>query len=276
MYFNSIIKVINTKAYNASENDKIAKKHLNYILRKDATSPDLRWMNVVEPDDILDSFGFFAKAAGKNTGRPLKHIVLSYSTGGSKRLNWEEYLSVTKEIAKFYSSNYQMVAVVHNNIPKRPHAHIVMDCFNVATEKKFSESVNELEKLKDFVDKILLEHHIPLLRRKKNLIQGQSVPLDEDKSNEDKSNEDEYDDGIFLTPISCIPVSVDNTQQSIQGKEIDKFFQSSSVKENFAQPSLIDCSQSVRKEILQFFTDEPANSEVQFSFKNILGGSQHE
>ena len=266
MYANSIIKVMNTKACNASENDKIIEKHLSYILRKDATSPDLRWLNMVESDDILNSFGFFSKVAGKNTGRPLKHIVLSYSTKGSKRLSWQEYLSVTKEIAKFYSSDYQMVATVHNNIPTRPHAHIVMDCFNVATEKKFSESVNELEKLKDFVDKILLEHDIPLLRRKKNFIQSQSVP----------SDEEEDADEVLLAPMPCIPVSIDNTRQSIPEREIDNFFQSSSVKENFAQPSLIDCSQSVRKEILQFFTDKPANSKVEFSFKNILGGNKHE
>ena len=135
---NSIVRVINTKATTEEENKQISKKHLEYILRKDATHSDLCWENMVDMNDVLKSFGFFAKCAGKNNGRPLKHIVISYAVDDEQaRLNWQEYLVVTKEIAKFYGLNYQMVAAVHDNIEKRPHAHIVMDCFNVSTEKSF-------------------------------------------------------------------------------------------------------------------------------------------
>ena len=164
----SILKMINTKAKDETENFAVTQKHLKYILREDATNPDLFWSNLVDIDDIFGTFGFFAKAAEKNMGRPLKHLVLSYSTKGVHRLSWKEYLDVTKEIAEFYGCDYQMVAAVHNNIESRPHAHVLIDCFNISTEKKYSESVKELEKLKDFADEILEKYRIPkVLRRKK-------------------------------------------------------------------------------------------------------------
>lgn len=54
----SIVKVVNTKAHNADENKNISQKHLRYITRNDATNSKLIACNMVDPDNILESFGF--------------------------------------------------------------------------------------------------------------------------------------------------------------------------------------------------------------------------
>lgn len=169
MQSGSILKIINTKAHSSQENNAISQKYLKYILRPEATNSDLIFCNMVDKSDIFNSFGLFAKSIGKNNGRPLKHIVLSYSTKNTQELSPTEYLKITKEIANFYGTNYQMVIAVHDNVPNRPHAHIIMDCLNVETELKYSESISELNKFKDFTDKILNKYHLPKLLRKKNI-----------------------------------------------------------------------------------------------------------
>jgi|GEM_PF-2571073 len=267
---NSIVRVINTKATTEEENKQISKKHLEYILRKDATHSDLCWENMVDMNDVLKSFGFFAKCAGKNNGRPLKHIVISYAVDDEQaRLNWQEYLVVTKEIAKFYGLNYQMVAAVHDNIEKRPHAHIVMDCFNVSTEKKFSEGVKDLEKFKDFIDDILEKHKIPKLLRRKNkmdtivkLNNVQIVSTNSSLKEETYYEEPDYINEVPYYPEAEIYVSDDCTTND----EIKHFF---AMDENF-KSTTDSLDVGVFEELAAFFMEEPKKKEVVFSFDKLM------
>ena len=266
---NSIVRVINTKATTGEDNKRISKKHLEYIMRKDATNPDLCWVNMVDIDDVLESFGFFAKCAGKNNGRPLKHIVISYAVDDKQeRLDWQEYLAVTKEIAKFYGSDYQMVAAVHDNIEKRPHAHIIMDCFNIATEKKFSEGIRELEKFKDFIDDILEKHKIPKLLRRKNkmaaIVKPDNVQLVSTNSSLIEETYYEEPDYVNDVPYYLEP-EIDVSNDYMVDDEIKHFF---AMDENFK--SMADCIDvDVFEELAAFFMGEPKNKEVVFSFNRL-------
>lgn len=253
----SILKMINTKANTKEENHSLVRKHLNYIMRSDATYNDLIWTNMVEKDNILDDFGYFARSSGKDNGRPLKHLVVSYKVKDDKALSWQEYLEVTKEIASFYSKDYQMVAAVHSNIKKRPHAHIVIDCFNVSTEKKFSEGLRELEKLKDFVDEILMEHNIPQLLRKKY----QDIPKEMNEGSKDEEYMPIYNYGIaqnFEMPILYQAIG-NNDVTAIE--EVNKFFDEVPMK-------------SIEKEIYDFFVAEPEDTKSLFKFGKLLRGER--
>jgi len=260
---NSIVRIINTKATTEEENKRVSQKHLKYILREDATNPDLCWVNMVDIDDVLESFGFFAKCAGKNNGRPLKHIVISYAVNDEQaRLDWQEYLAVTKEIAKFYGLNYQMVAAVHNNIKKRPHAHIVMDCFDVSTEKKFSEGVKELEKFKDFIDDILEKHRIPKLLRQKNKIVAIVKP---DNAQLVNTNSSLTEEPYYEVPY-CTDAGMDRFEDYIEDNEIKHFF---AIDENLK--STVDCLDvDVFEELGTFFMGEPKKKERVFSFNKLM------
>lgn len=267
---NSIVRIINTKATTEEENKRVSQKHLKYILREDATNPDLCWVNMVDIDDVLESFGFFAKCAGKNNGRPLKHIVISYAVNDEQaHLDWQEYLAVTKEIAKFYGLDYQMVAAVHDNIKKRPHAHIVMDCFNVSAEKKFSEGVKDLEKFKDFIDDILEKHKIPKLLRQKNKMAAivklnnvQIVSTNSSLKEETYYEEPDYINEVPYYPEAEIYVSDDCTTNN----EIKHFF---AIDENF-KSTTDSLDVSVFEELAAFFMEEPKKKEVVFSFDKLM------
>ena len=170
----SLLRMMDSSAQTAEEAHQKTLKHLNYITRPTATRKSLIFCDKVEPEKMVEDFGFFRKCNG-DTGRPLKHAVVSFGYD-TEPLEWQLYLEVTKEIAGYYGKNYQIVAAVHNNIPNRPHAHILIDCFNISTGKKFSEGPNELEKFKDHVDGILKEFEIPLLRRRRKDMQIEAVP----------------------------------------------------------------------------------------------------
>lgn len=263
----SIVKVINTKAHNADENKNISQKHLRYITRNDATNAKLIACNIVDPDNILESFGFFAKSIGKNTGRPLKHIILSYSTKGSPQLSFEEYLQVTKEIANFYANDYQMVMAVHNNIPHRPHAHIVMDCLNLTTELKYSEGISELNQFKDFIDDILEKYHIPKLLRKKNsfILNENIATLDNINSKLNLIDEDimfTANDNPFNTDYEPYNAKPPNNPIDF---EIASFYQSPTNVNN------INKQKAIRQELLNFFdTTKSKPQSILFNFNKIL------
>ena len=165
----SVMRLINTKASTAKENLQVREKAIDYVLRQEACKKGLIYMNGINRRDVKGTFGYFAKAAAKEEGRPLKHLVISF--GGAK-LPWENYLNVTKQIANFYGNTYQTIAVVHDNIPNRPHAHILIDTFNVATEKKLSEGPQEFRKLVEHINDVLEQNGIPKLlqgMRKQNV-----------------------------------------------------------------------------------------------------------
>ncbi|WP_302809781.1 relaxase/mobilization nuclease domain-containing protein [Megamonas funiformis] len=263
----SIVKVVNTKAHNADENKNISQKHLRYITRNDATNAKLIACNMVDLDNILESFGFFAKSIGKNTGRPLKHIILSYSTKGSPQLSFEEYLQVTKEIANFYANDYQMVMAVHNNIPHRPHAHIVMDCLNLTTELKYSEGISELNQFKDFIDDILEKYHIPKLLRKKNsfILNENIATLDNINSKSNLIDEDimfTANDNPFNTDYEPYNAKPPNNPINF---EIASFYQSPTNVNN------INKQKAIRQELLNFFdTTKSKPQSILFNFNKIL------
>ena len=263
----SIVKVVNTKAHNADENKNISQKHLRYITRNDATNAKLIACNMVDPDNILESFGFFAKSIGKNTGRPLKHIVLSYSTKDSPKLSFEEYLQVTKEIANFYANDYQMVIAVHNNIPHRPHAHIVMDCLNISTELKYSEGISELNQFKDFIDDILEKYNIPKLLRKKNsfILNENIATLDNINSKSNLIDEDTMftaNDNSFNTDYEPYNAKPPNNPIDF---EIASFYQAPTKIND------INKQKAIREELLGFFnTTKSKPQSILFNFNRIL------
>lgn len=165
----SILRMINTTADSAKVADEKTRKHIDYITRPSATADDLIYCDKVNPNDHY-SFGAFRKDSF-DTGRPLKHIVISFGRE-EKPYEMKMYYEATKDIAQYYVKDYQIIAAVHSNIPARPHAHILVDCFNISTGKKFSEGPKELEQFKQFVNGVLKEYKIPLLRNGKEQVKS--------------------------------------------------------------------------------------------------------
>ena len=257
----SIVKMINTMANSKEENHKICQKHLDYILRSNATDSSLVWCNMVDPGNILGTFGFFARCTDKDKGRPLKHIVISYSTRDAKQLPWKEYLQVTKEIASFFGDDYQMVAAVHNNIEHRPHAHIVMDCLDISTEKKYSEPPRALEAFKDYIDKVLAMYKIPLLQRKRRSNSDALVIRRPYKNDclDDRCYAHHDSDDYEIPTVYLQHQAVDSEMEAVK-REVESFL---------SAPNELN---KIRHEIYSFFFDKKSNgsSKLPFKLNNIF------
>lgn len=183
----SILRMMDSSAKTAEEAHRKTLKHLNYITRSNATQQDLVYCDKVNLANMAEDFGYFRKVSG-DCGRPLKHAVISFGYKG-KPLTWQRYFEATKAVARYYAKDYQIVAAVHSNIPSRPHAHILIDCYNVSTGKKFSEGLNELKCFKDYVDSVLSDFDIPLLKRKERIMkesESEVMPIVETYPNDER------------------------------------------------------------------------------------------
>lgn len=167
----SIMRLINTSADSQKKNHSIRQKHVDYILQinkrekgivNETTMPILIG-NMVDIKDP-STFGHFANADSKDTGRPLKQLILSF---GNNSQAWNQYQEITEEVISLWPA-YQVLAAVHRDIPKRPHCHILIDCYNVKTGKKMSEGPNEFNNLIFNLNKILLKHNQPELLQKEH------------------------------------------------------------------------------------------------------------
>lgn len=192
---------------------------------------------------------------------------MSYSTKDSPKLSFEEYLQVTKEIANFYANDYQMVMAVHNNIPHRPHAHIVMDCLNISTELKYSEGISELNQFKDFIDDILEKYNIPKLLRKKNsfILNENIATLDNINSKSNLIDEDTMftaNDNSFNTDYEPYNAKPPNNPIDF---EIASFYQVPTKIND------INKQKAIREELLGFFnTTKSKPQSILFNFNRIL------
>lgn len=167
----SIMRLINTSADSQKKNHSIRQKHVNYILqinkRKkglvNETNMPIITGNMVDINDI-SSFGLFSTACSKDTGRPLKQLILSF---GNNSQTWNQYQEITEEVISLWPA-YQVLAAIHRDIPQRPHCHILIDCYNVQTGLKMSEKRNEFNNLIFNLNKILLKHNQPELLQKEH------------------------------------------------------------------------------------------------------------
>lgn len=178
------MRLINTSADCIEKNHAIRKKHINYILQinkqkkgllTEATAPIILG-NLVDTNDP-NSFGFFASAAAKDSGRPLKHLILSF---GNASLTWADCESVTNEIITCWP-HYQVIAAIHKDIPNRPHCHLLIDCYNVDTGKKMSEGPNDFNNLIFKLNQILMKNDLPKLLQKECY---KNLPIFKDSSSE--------------------------------------------------------------------------------------------
>ena len=210
----SVMRLISSKANSAEDNCRIRDKAIDYVLRSEARKKGLVYMNGINPADVKGSFGFFSKAAAKDDGRAFKHLVLSF--GGTK-LSWKKLLEVTKRVANYYGASYQTIAVVHDNIPERPHAHILVDTFNVSTEKKLSEGPKDFWQLVDHINKVFEDYEIPCLLQGKGRNQKPKIEIRKVKVVKDYNTDDNVQFGMIpVVPEYNSYVVSGNTNANMQ------------------------------------------------------------
>ena len=268
----SIIRAINFKLKDPFGDRTRIKKALRYILDPKAAPPELMFHHMVDPADVTGSFGAFGRSLRKDKGRLAKHFVLSFGKNTDGVKDWDKYYEASKAVLRFFGDRHQAVFSIHNDIPTRPHMHLLLDMLDVKTKKKFQQSQKELDLLKDHVDEIFRYFDIPLLRRYKNqndlsrlMLENQlNIPHVEANSNYgdgwDLSNDRGDWDYQEYFPTSANSALVEFSNQRIVSQE---------------KVQLASSTQRINEKVAGFFR-KPSNlfggEQVRFDYEKLKGG----
>ena len=256
----SIIRAVNFKLKDPEYDEKRIKRALLYILNPKSTNPELMFHQMVDPNDVLGTFGAFASAFGKERGRKAKHYIVSFGKTGSEGKDWSKYYTASKAIVKFFGGEQQMIFAVHSDIPSRPHMHMLLDVVNVKTGKKFQQSTKDLELLKDHVDGALDSYNLPLLRRKR----GKSSSLTGNWHGDDWSIQYENND-IYEVGDECDYWTDDGDYNYSQLGHNPTVLPMSNLVE-------LGTSEAARTFFRPVRTDIGNGERIKFDFKKLKGG----
>lgn len=149
---------------NGRNSEKSAVKNiLSYVKRPEATLGKFIYGNGLDTEkayeDMMIVQSLYRK---KNIGKRYIHYVLSFDCGVTS----EKAFDVAKEVAAYpkYANDYQYLLALHTNT-NNFHAHIILNPVNVHTLGKFSQSISELDKFKEYADEILEKHHLNSIRK---------------------------------------------------------------------------------------------------------------
>lgn len=131
----SIMRAINFKLKTPLEDRLRIEKALRYVLNPKATVPELMFHHLVDPGDVIGSFGAFSRSSRKDKGRIAKHLVVSFGKNTDGVKEWGKYYKASQAILRFFGGRHQAVFAVHNDIPTRPHMHLLLDMVDVKTKK---------------------------------------------------------------------------------------------------------------------------------------------
>ena len=85
--------------------------------------------NIASPETAAQEMEQTAIAFGKNTGKRVRHSILSFSE--RENVSPEKANEYAQEIIQHYAPEYQLVYAVHTNT-EHPHIHFVMNQVSLA------------------------------------------------------------------------------------------------------------------------------------------------
>lgn len=153
----AILKAIN---YKDSSFEKI-QQHIDYILNEEKTPKQYRKSWYVDADDAIRGLERLYKRYHPKGSRNFKHWIVSY---GVPNINEDKAFEVSNKIAAYYAKDYPVILGLHTNIARRIHCHFLQNTVNVHSGLKFSQSKSQFEDFRLFVNTVLTEYGLPLLR----------------------------------------------------------------------------------------------------------------
>lgn len=106
------------------------------------------------PEFMAQQFKIVRKVFHKETGRILRHFIVSYSP--QDNMEAERAFRIAYNIALYYAGSYQIVLAVHQDT-KNVHTHFIMNTVSYIDGRKFSEGPVEFAKFLDYVKKQMPE-----------------------------------------------------------------------------------------------------------------------
>ena len=150
----AIIKFINNKVS--------LKKTLTYICKEEKT--DKKLISGIEciPENAYEEMMAIKEMYKKLNGREKIHLIQSFSP--KEKLTYEQAHEIGIKLAQKLK-DFQVVVATHTD-RNHIHNHIVINTVNFKTGKKFHQSKEELQKIKDYSNKICKQYGLSVIERK--------------------------------------------------------------------------------------------------------------
>lgn len=134
---------------------------INYIMRPDKTRDDLTYAELCKTESAYHDFIQVKQLFEKEAGRQYIHFVQSFSP--------EENITpkIANEIAKKLITHpifggFQIVLATHIDTP-HIHTHFIINSVNSDTGRKWQQSSQDLQALKDFSDELCREYGLTVI-----------------------------------------------------------------------------------------------------------------
>lgn len=130
---------------------------IDYIFNPYKTRLDLIGGFAVNPRYAAHEMLSLSKAAGKNRGPRLRHLVLSFDKNdvADPSLAFE----IGNEVAAYYADDYQIVFAVHMNRPNL-HIHFIMNMVSYQNGKKYSGTKEDFYRLTSHIREVLQTYSV--------------------------------------------------------------------------------------------------------------------
>lgn len=223
----AIMKAIN---YKDSSFGKI-QRHVDYILDKNKSPEKYQKGWYVDCEEALQGLERLYKRYHPKGTRNFKHWIVSF---GIPYLDVDKAFEVSKEIADYYGKDYPVVLGLHTNT-KRVHCHFLQNTVAIRSGKKFSQSFDDFDKFRFFMNEVLEQYKLPLLRGVRKEVTTENILCpDEDGK---------YFDNNVCYPMSYYSVIQGNTLPGYQVAQEEFVLQQSHQQPSIQASGTVDMAE---------------------------------
>lgn len=151
----AIIKFTNSKAE--------LKTIIGYVTRTDKTKANLIIGKDCIANSCLEEMKTVKEFYNKNDGRQYIHIVQLFSPKDD--LDYQKVHEIGIKLANYFKG-FQVLVATHTD-REHIHNHLIINSVNFKNGKKFNQSKNDVQKVKDYSDKLCKEAGLEIIEKKK-------------------------------------------------------------------------------------------------------------
>lgn len=150
----AIIKFTNSKSE--------LKTIINYVTRKDKTNTDLITGKDCVANSCFEEMKSVKEFYNKDRGRQYIHIVQSFSK--KDELDYRNAHEIGINLANYFKG-FQVLVATHTD-REHIHNHLIINSVNFENGKKFNQSKNDMQKVKDYSDRLCAEVGLRIIEKK--------------------------------------------------------------------------------------------------------------
>lgn len=157
-------------------NSKSTLKHIiNYITQDAKTTTELITGKDCTSDNALEEMQTVKNLYNKTTGRQYIHLVQSFSPNDNS--SFEKAHEIGLQLAKQYRG-FQVLVATHTD-REHIHNHLVINSVSFEDGKKFQQSQKDMEKIKEFSNKLCAENGLATIELKSTSKVSSNITLKE-------------------------------------------------------------------------------------------------